>query len=178
MEKIKKERSSLKGKFTRKTNILEDHLKEDNPYEVLKEIYEEISGIFKKIEESNDSLLELFNENPSEYEADIRDAEQYIYQIEKKKTDLFVKVVKLKTKGSDSSVIKVKALPHPDFSGDMRKFDTFDNDYECFMVPIYGKDPHALLRCLSGEALTCVQGVEDDFDSMMVRLKKCLWKSM
>ena len=171
MEKIKKERSSLKGKFTRKTNILEDHLKEDNPYDVLKEIYEEISDIFKKIEESNDSLLELFNENPSEYEADIRDAEQYIYQIENKKTDLCVKVAKLKIKGSNSSVIKVKALPHPDFSGDMRKWGIFNNNYERFMVPIYGKDPYALLRCLSGEALTCVQGVEDDFDSMMVRLK-------
>ena len=168
MENLKKERGTLKGKFTRKTKLLEELLQADNPYEVLKELMDEISDIFKKVEVANDSLLDLLNLRPSEYDAEIRGAEEYIYAIEKKKTELYVKVVNMKAKGS---MIKVKSLPHPDFSGDLRKFGTFTNEYERFMEPTYGKDPYALVKCLSGEALKCVQGVEDNFDSMMIRLK-------
>ena len=88
MENLKKERGTLKGKFTRKTKLLEELLQADNPYEVLKELMDEISDIFKKVEVANDSLLDLLNLRPSEYDAEIRGAEEYIYAIEKKKTEV------------------------------------------------------------------------------------------
>ncbi|VDH99298.1 Hypothetical predicted protein [Mytilus galloprovincialis] len=34
----------------------------------------------------------------------------------------------------------------------------------------YGKDPYALKQCLSGEALTVVKGVDNDFEEMFRRL--------
>ena len=38
------------------------------------------------------------------------------------------------------------------------------------MISNYGKNAFALYQCLSGEALSVVRGVEDDFDEMFRRL--------
>ncbi|CAC5362063.1 unnamed protein product [Mytilus coruscus] len=38
------------------------------------------------------------------------------------------------------------------------------------MLSSYGKDPYALKQCLSGEALTVVKGVDNDFEEMFRRL--------
>ena len=39
------------------------------------------------------------------------------------------------------------------------------------MIPTYGKDPYALKKCLTGDALRVVHGVDDEFDQMMLRLE-------
>ena len=170
MDKYKKSRGILKGKFTRKCKLLENRLKANDPYEVLQGIYDELSVIFKDIEVINDSIIDMLNENASYNASGIEEAENYIDQLEMKKTEMRVAVVKCKSTNNTSSV-KVKSLPHPIFSGDIRKFGTFTKDYDRLMTPIYGRDPYALLKCLSGDALECVQGVEDDFDSMIIRLQ-------
>ncbi|XP_068229339.1 uncharacterized protein [Palaemon carinicauda] len=72
----------------------------------------------------------------------------------------------------DSSVrsVKVKALQPPQFSGDIRDFLNFRDDYKRLMVHSFGKDPYALRSCLSGEALNTVRGIENDNDEMLSRL--------
>ena len=169
MEDLKKSRGILKSKFTRKCKLLEKHL--NDPYEVLQEIYDEISTIFKKIEEVNDSILDLLNQTSSPDQNAITEANNYIEVVEEKKTKMYVDVIKSKSKGVGGSAnVKVKSLPHPEFSGDIRKFGTFTKDYDRLMTPIYGRDPYALYKCLTGEAVECVRGVEDNFDSMISRL--------
>lgn len=43
------------------------------------------------------------------------------------------------------------------------------------MHPLYGDDPYALKSCLVGEALDCVEGVNDDYTVMFQRRFK-IWK--
>ena len=38
------------------------------------------------------------------------------------------------------------------------------------MEPVYGTDPYALKKCLYGNALSAIQGFDDDFEEMMSRL--------
>ena len=87
-----------------------------------------------------------------------------------KKIDLYSSVFKYKSNDKLASV-KVKSLPRPTFNGDLRKYGTFTKDYDRLIVPIYGRDPYALYSCLEGDAVDCVKGVEDDFDSMILRLQ-------
>ena len=53
----------------------------------------------------------------------------------------------------------------------MREFPSFKRDYECIMVPSYGSDPFALKKCLHGEALKIVQGVDNNYEEMWHRLQ-------
>jgi hypothetical protein len=66
--------------------------------------------------------------------------------------------------------IKVKPLDPPKFDGDIRQYQTFRSNYRKIMTETYGKNAYALFQCLSGEALSVVHGVEDDFDKMFYRL--------
>lgn len=52
----------------------------------------------------------------------------------------------------------------------MRSYGTFKKDYMRLIVPVYGKEAYALTKYLTGEALTCVEGVEDEFEEMFCRL--------
>ena len=169
MEAIKQSRGTCKAKFTRKCKLLEGRLLQDDHPEVLQDIFGEIVNIFTQVEDYNDQLLDLLSVEKTKNASIISEAEAYILEIEKWKTDLYVEVVKRKAIKPTS--VKVKALPHPEFSGDIRKFGTFTKDYERLMVPLYGRDPYALLKCLTGDALNCVMGVEDNFDAMILRLK-------
>lgn len=58
----------------------------------------------------------------------------------------------------------------PVFSGNRREFPKFKEDFTRLVVPTYGKDPYVLKRCLSGDALQSVRGVENDYDAMQERL--------
>ena len=68
------------------------------------------------------------------------------------------------------SVIKVKKLDAPAFGGELTEYPSFIRDYETHMKPVYGDDPYALKKCLHGDALSAVRGVDDDFDGMKGRL--------
>ena len=80
MENLKKSRGVLKSKFTRKCKLLEKHL--NNPYEVIQEIYDEISSIFKKIVEVNDLILDHLNQSSSPDTVAITEANDYIEVVE------------------------------------------------------------------------------------------------
>ena len=66
--------------------------------------------------------------------------------------------------------LKVKNLDAPEFSGNIRDYPSFKRDYERHMMSSYGQDPFALKKCLSGDALRTVKGVDDDFTEMFHRL--------
>ena len=153
MDKYKKARGILKGKFTRKCKLLENRLKAKDPYEVLKVIYDELSTIFKDMEALHDSIIDVLSNSSTDNASAIEEAEDYINQIETKKTEMCVAVVKCKSTNNTASV-KVKSLPHPMFSGEIRKFGTFrifiyiqpprsvatsSSEYEAVHFPIDGR---------------------------------------
>ena len=50
------------------------------------------------------------------------------------------------------------------------QYPSFRRDYNTHMKPVYNEDPYALKKCLSGEVVRAVQGIDDDFPAMMGRL--------
>ena len=66
--------------------------------------------------------------------------------------------------------LKVKRLEFPTFSGKIRDYPSFKNEFDAHVISSYGKDPYALKGCLSGEALDTVKGVDNDFEEMFRRL--------
>ena len=167
--KIKKSRATAKGKFTRKCTLLEETLDALEPYEVNKLIYDEVTLAFEKVEEQNENLMEYYETLQDQGVLNVvKEAEEYIKVLDRKKHDLWSRVVKSKT---EINAIKVKSLPSPTFSGDIRSYGIFIKDYERIMVPRYGNDPYALYQCLIGEAKLCVTGVEDNYNEMVSRLR-------
>ena len=168
--KLKKTRATAKGKFTRKTRYLEEKLDENEPYEVTHVLYEEVKAAYEEVERKNDRLTEYYETLEAEgVEQLVKETENYIDAVDKKRVDLFTQVIKTKI---DYSAVKVKSLPAPNFSGNLRKFGIFMKDYERLMVPKFGKDPYAFYSCLLDEAKRCVSGVEDSYEEMVERLQQ------
>ena len=170
MDDLKKKRAISKGQFTRKVKVLEQRLKDGDPHELLDTLYSELKDIYQEIVGFNKSILSILHTDATKYATEIKDADEYMDRLERKKLDLHSSVLKYKSNVKLPSV-KVKSLPHPTFNGDLRKYGTFTKDYDRLMVPIYGRDPYALYKCLEGDAVDCMKGVEDGFDSMIIRLQ-------
>ena len=66
--------------------------------------------------------------------------------------------------------LKMKRLDTPTFTGKIRDYPSFKNDFKNHVVAAYGEDPFALKGCLSGDALSTVKGVDNDYDEMFRRL--------
>ena len=86
MDELKKKRSISKGQFTRKVKVLEKRLKDGDPHEVLDTLYSELKDIYQEIEGFNKSILSILHTDATKYAAEIIDADEYMDQLEKKKT--------------------------------------------------------------------------------------------
>ncbi|KAK3876441.1 hypothetical protein Pcinc_018772 [Petrolisthes cinctipes] len=76
-----------------------------------------------------------------------------------------------KPKDSENKVkVKVKALEPPKFTGELRDYPSFKDDFTRIIEEHNGKDPFALKQCLCGDALNCITGCENDYDEMFMRL--------
>lgn len=54
----------------------------------------------------------------------------------------------------------------------MKEGTNFRQYYERLVVPTYGHDPYAPCRCLVGEVLQSIKGLEDDNNEMFKRLEQ------
>ena len=169
VKRLKAARTAAKSRFTRKANLLEDKLLVEDSMEVLQLLHEETMAAFRVLESKNDALTQYYANEVDDSEEILEEIEEYMQDSEKRKILLHFQFWKVKI--SHTSV-KVKSLPPPNFSGEMRIFGTFLKDYDRLMFIKYGKDPFAFISCLSGEALECVKGVEDSYDAMLERLKE------
>ena len=172
-----------KIKFTRKANFFTATQGEEAPVTVLNGIYEEIESAFRSVENISENLMELLGQC-KEGDMLIAEADQYVSELETKKININIELEKVKSaqqnqiqQGSLGTLPKkltVKKLDPPIFSGDLRDFPNFKDDYERLVVPTYGQDPYALRQCLAGEALQSVKGLESDYNEMLRRLEqKC-----
>ena len=171
LTKLKRDRTNSKSAFTRKCTILEESIHRGDPYENLVALNEEMSAAFVKLETHSNLVIEMLSLNVSEGDDAIKDAENYILTCERRKVQLSALVVqRKKCPDNSSSTVKVKSLPPPQFSGDIRNYGTFKSDFERLIRTKYGDDPYALVNSLQGDALECVRGVEDNFVKMFERL--------
>ena len=166
---MKAARAAAKRKFTRKANLLEGKLLVEDSVETLQLLHEETMEAYRVLEAKNDSLAQHYADEVEDSEDLVADVGAYIEESEKRKLLLHSSFWKLK---KSQASVKVKSLPPPNFSGEMRIFGTFLKDYDRLMYVKYGNDPFAFISCLSGEARECVKGVEDSYDAMMDRLKE------
>ena len=147
--KLKKSRGIARAKFTRKVTYLEEKLDAEEPFEVTKLIYDELQSAFYEVERRNDKLAEYYETLEAEGIHDlVKEADDYIDLVDKKRLELFSRVMKTKL---DPSSVKVKSLPAPTFSGDIRKFGTFIKDYKRLMLTSFGENPYAFYSCLLGK---------------------------
>ncbi|XP_068222923.1 uncharacterized protein [Palaemon carinicauda] len=171
MDQLKVDRGVAKGRFTRKVNVTKERLARDDPPAVLKSLLAEVETAFSDLEVRHDAYYCELLSAKSEM-AELKEAEIYILECERIKSELVSLIIKRcgDSESKMETLIKVKRLDPPEFSGDMRNYGTFKRDYMRLIVPFYGQDAYALKKCLSGEALTCVEGVEDEFEEMFRRL--------
>lgn len=172
----KKKRSTAKGQFHRVFNRFKEQTKTENG-EVLQEILKDMEHAYEKLEGEHSAYLNILDSD-DETEGDIintanSDMDKNYSQLCDARADLVM--INRKNKEDKSKVnttkehpntVKVKRLEAPTFSGNVREYPSFRNDYSKLMTP----DPFALKQCLSGEALKTVQGVDDNFTAMFKRL--------
>lgn len=89
IEDVKKRRAVAKRRFTRKINMLRESIGENNPVSVLRSNYDEVTQAYVEIEKVNDSYIKLLYDKSASDEV-IEEADQYIVELEKKKTELHV----------------------------------------------------------------------------------------
>ena len=166
------ERGLAKGSFTRKVNVLRERFDADDPCTVLRGLYTEVEEAFKILEVKHECYFSMLLSDESESSA-VSEAEAYILACERTKSELYSLITQKGTaqRNINDTAIKVRPpLDPPIFSGDTRSYGTFKKDYMRLIVPMYGRDAYALKKCLAGDALTCVEGVEDEFQEMFSRL--------
>ncbi|CAC5376408.1 unnamed protein product [Mytilus coruscus] len=140
----KKKRSTAKGRFHRIYGRLLEGIQDELGTIVVEKILQDLETAYTELEARHEVFLETFD---SESEED-----------------------KPKINELNHDLTGVKKLEAPIFAGSIRDYPSFKVDYERHMLSSYGKDPYALKQCLSGEALTVVKGVDNDFEEMFRRL--------
>ena len=172
IERTKRERTNAKRKFTRKCNAFVDLCERQVPFLVIQEKFDDIRESYKELSCVND-LVALINETAQHDVMDglLDDCDAYMNDVETTQDQVRILFAShLPDSRSKSTGIRVRPLDAPSFSGNIREYSSFRQDFNRLMVTDYGEDPYALRSCLSGSALDTVRGAEDDFQEMFRRL--------
>ncbi|KAK4311495.1 hypothetical protein Pmani_017044 [Petrolisthes manimaculis] len=177
MEYLRRLRGTARGKVTRKCQLLNEQVRQGKPSNIIEIYYEEVKEAFTELERRHETLVNRIcegEEKDEEFQVKLDEEDQYIAQVEIMKTEAYDQLLALRKRESDIREqvvrVKIKPLEPPRYDGDIRQYQTFRSNYNKIMTDNYGKSAFALYQCLSGEALSLVHGVEDDFDEMFRRL--------
>ena len=66
--------------------------------------------------------------------------------------------------------LKMKRLDTPTFTGKIHVYPSFKDDFKDHVVVVYGEDSFALKGCQSGDALSTVKCVNNNYDEIFCRL--------
>ena len=174
-ESIKLLRANAKRKFTRKCNAFMELCRNNEHCLVLREKFEDIREVYKEINKIKEHLLSIINRTASHGIMDtlLDRCDIYLKEIESTLDNVRAQYAcSLPENSSKLSEVRVRPLDTPCFSGNIRDYSSFRQDFNCLMTKNYGKDAYVLRSCLSGPALETVKGVEDNFDEMFFRLDK------
>ena len=154
MDALKKERKTLKGRFTRKVSLFEKSVNDKVHINVLSDLKDQINNIFSELEIIHDKLIDL-----TEGDDAIDVLNTYIDNVESKKIEVNDKFSSLKdtnanaNQTADNIKFCVKKLASPFFDGDRRVFPSFKSDFIRLTEARYGKDPFVLKSALSPDVL-------------------------
>ncbi|KAK4314188.1 hypothetical protein Pmani_014521 [Petrolisthes manimaculis] len=165
LDTLKRERATIKGKFTRKVTLYKEGVNRGDNLSVLKANYEEVLEAFEPLESKNEVLINFICDNNLDDTLE-QEAQQYILDSEKVKNALRVEIGKIENdqKATNKPQVKLRKFEPPKFEGNLRDYPTFKEDYKNLVTSMYGTDPYALKMCLGGEALQAVKGSEGDYD--------------
>ncbi|KAK3097424.1 hypothetical protein FSP39_009560 [Pinctada imbricata] len=180
VQRKKKLRAYAKGRFHRIKRRFTESNHENEQVSVLTELCRDLEKSYSELEiQNSEYMLHLDDEKDQVKIQELHDEMESIYgELYEVKSELSRKTKnakaqtdsKEKFKSPLQSGLKVKKLDSPQFSGIIRDYPSFKHDYDRHMIPSFGLDPFALKKCLSGEALSTVKGVDDDFNEMFRRL--------
>ena len=147
----------------------------DEPTRSLKESLKELERAYEDLEDKHTQYIEILDSDDETDSAAISTAQQnmettYSKLVEARSTVIISKEPSNNEAKVYRALINVKKLDAPSFCGDLMQYPSFRRDYNTHMKPVYNEDPCALKKCLTGEALRAVQGIDDDFPAMMERL--------
>ena len=168
MEEIKKRRGVKKGKFTRKEKSLRDAITQRKSSEVIELLWKEVCNSFDEVQDLNEELQCLVDSDEGSKECD-----QYIAALEKTKSELYELVLKKKSKDKKESetLVKIKKVDPPKFSGRLRYYPNWKKEFKKYVVPVVGESTIYLRSALEkdSEPYKLVEGL-DDYDRMFKRL--------
>ena len=170
---LKRERASIKRKFTRKCNAFLDLSRQNEKLLVLQEKFSDIREAFKELDRVSDHLIAVINQTVSHDLMDsmLEDCDTYMKETESTLDHIRAELAShMSGNSSKQPEMHVKPLNAPQFSGNIREYPSFRQDFTRLMTRSYGNDPYVLRSCLLGPALSIVRGVEDNFDEMLSRL--------
>lgn len=176
LESLRRLRGTAKGKLSRKCKLLREQVSENSSWDQIESYYMEVQKAFSELEILHGKVTENMCQSVEEnFDKKLEEEELYIEQAEIIKNEAYAQLMASRKKveeecATEKLKIKVKPLDPPKFDGDIRQYQTFRSNYRKIMTETYGKNAYALFQCLSGEALSVVHGVEDDFDKMFYRL--------
>ena len=148
------------------------------PVDYLDALSEELRNAHKDAEQSTDDYRDLLA-TPNDDGA-ILETDTLLDTLQTELSTVLNDIAKLKAKhiqtqketkvrnNEATSSFRIQKFETPKFSGDVPAFRTH---YRKHVEDRHGKDPYALISCLSGEAQKLVKPVEDDYEEMMKRLE-------
>lgn len=164
-----------KRTFTRKCTLLRSALSNEEVETVPDDLWKEVSEAYSKVEKCHEEYVAFLTDTETD-EALVDEAEAYIIELENRKYELLNAYRKSKKQENEDESkekdvrLKVKSLQPPRFSGEIREYHNFKEDFKRVMECTFSKDLYALRSCRSGETLMTVRGVENDYDEMFKRL--------
>ena len=170
IKEAKNRRSVAKRRFTRKIRLLRDAIAKGTEAAILTDLEKEVCDNLSLIEVENDKYMLLLT-NLGDRDHDLEEAEEYIQALDEQRVNARCSMAnQIKQIGLGDKQIKMKALQSPHFTGNIRDYPKFKDDFGRLMQRTYGKDCYVLRSCLSGEAADVVKGIDHDFDEMFKRL--------
>ncbi|MPC53227.1 hypothetical protein E2C01_047116 [Portunus trituberculatus] len=183
LDYLRRLQGTVRGKLTRKCYLLMEQVRKGSSSEIIEACYDEVKEAFSELERRHEVLVRKLCEGDGEKEEcddKLMEEEEYIVQAESVKTQAYEKLLIVRkqereerqqaTQAANTVKVKVKPIESPKFDGDICQYQTFRSNYQTIMTDNYGKNAFALYQCLSGDALSLVHRVEDDFDEMFRRL--------
>ena len=177
IKKLTKKKATAQSKFTRIYNQFQAGILRNEELYILQSLRDDLETAFKNLEERHTEYIELLD-------TENKDENKLYTAAETNMETQYGRLIEVRSRVNNSAnegnidklptakfqTVRVKKLDAPSFGGNLTEYPSFIRDYETHMKPVYGNDPYALKKCLHGEALLTVKGVDDDFNEMKERL--------
>ena len=144
-EGIKRLRTNMKRKFTRKCNAFIELSRNNQSVLVLREKFEDIREVYKEMDKINDQLLSVINKTASHVIMDglLDECDAYMKEIDTTLDNIRAAYAShISDSSSKRSELHVKPLDTPRFSGNIREYSSFRQDFNRLMTTNYGKDAY------------------------------------